>query len=83
MSAIECLIAFPALLFLHLRRLARGVLNPRLAEHCAIVGVGGDVEHGGAVIHPRLGAPMRAAPGGDAARKREQSDSAGVSSVIV
>ncbi|MGM0585736.1 MAG: amino acid synthesis family protein [Pseudomonadota bacterium] len=33
----------------------------------AIVGVNGDVEHGGAVIHPRLGAPMRAAAGGGAA----------------
>ncbi|MDX1742122.1 MAG: amino acid synthesis family protein [Ruegeria sp.] len=33
----------------------------------AIVGVSGDMEHGGAVIHPRLGAPMRAAAnGGDA-----------------
>ena len=30
----------------------------------AIVGVSGDMEHGGAVIHPRLGAPMRAAAGG-------------------
>lgn len=30
----------------------------------AIVGVSGDMEHGGAVIHPRLGAPMRAASGG-------------------
>lgn len=30
----------------------------------AIVGAGGDMEHGGAVIHPRLGAPMRAAAGG-------------------
>lgn len=30
----------------------------------AIVGVLGDMEHGGAVIHPRLGAPMRAAAGG-------------------
>ena len=30
----------------------------------AIVGVNGDLEHGGAVIHPRLGAPMRAAIGG-------------------
>lgn len=30
----------------------------------AIVGVAGDMEHGGAVIHPRLGAPMRAAAGG-------------------
>lgn len=33
----------------------------------AIVGVAGDMEHGGAVIHPRLGAPMRAASGGGAA----------------
>lgn len=30
----------------------------------AIVGTSGDMEHGGAVIHPRLGAPMRAAAGG-------------------
>lgn len=30
----------------------------------AIVGVAGDMEHGGAVIHPRLGALMRAAVGG-------------------
>ena len=30
----------------------------------AIVGVSGDMEQGGAVIHPRLGAPMRAAAGG-------------------
>ena len=30
----------------------------------AIVGVAGDMEHGGAVIHPRLGAPMRAAAHG-------------------
>lgn len=30
----------------------------------AIVGVRGDMEHGGAVIHPRLGKPMRAAVGG-------------------
>lgn len=33
----------------------------------ALVGVMGDVEQGGAVIHPRLGAPMRAAAGGGAA----------------
>lgn len=33
----------------------------------AIVGVSGDMEHGGAVIHPKLGAPMRAAAqGGEA-----------------
>jgi len=33
----------------------------------AIVGVAGDVEHGGAMIHPKLGKPMRAAVGGGAA----------------
>ena len=33
----------------------------------AIVGVEGDIEHGGAVIHPKLGKPMRAAVGGGAA----------------
>jgi len=33
----------------------------------AIVGSAGDMEHGGAVVHPRLGAPMRAAAqGGEA-----------------
>ena len=30
----------------------------------AIVGLAGDIEHGGAVIHPKLGAPMRRAAGG-------------------
>src|SRR4029078_8620853 len=30
----------------------------------AIVGVAGDFEHGGALIHPKLGKPMRAAGGG-------------------
>ena len=30
----------------------------------AIVGVDGDMEHGGAMIHPKLGKPMRAAVGG-------------------
>lgn len=30
----------------------------------ALVGVAGDLEHGGAVIHPKLGKPMRAAVGG-------------------
>lgn len=33
----------------------------------ALVGVDGEMEHGGACIHPRLGAPMRAAAGGGAA----------------
>jgi hypothetical protein len=30
----------------------------------AIVGIAGDLEHGGALIHPKLGKPMRAAVGG-------------------
>lgn len=30
----------------------------------AIVGVGGDMEHGGALIHPKLGKPLRDAVGG-------------------
>jgi len=33
----------------------------------AVVGVAGEMEHGGACIHPRLGKPMRAAIGGGAA----------------
>lgn len=33
----------------------------------AIVGIDGDLEHGGAMIHPKLGKPMRAAVGGGAA----------------
>lgn len=30
----------------------------------AIIGVAGELEHGGAMIHPKLGKPMRAAVGG-------------------
>ena len=33
----------------------------------AIVGVNGDIEHAAAVLHPKLGKPMRAAVGGGAA----------------
>jgi len=33
-------VAFPLLLMLHLRRLAQRVLDPRLAQHCAIIGYG-------------------------------------------
>ncbi len=33
----------------------------------AIVGVGGDIEHAAALLHPKLGKPMRAAVGGGAA----------------
>ena len=42
-------------------------LLPRAAccyGKAAIVGLGGEIEHGAALIHPKLGAPMRAALGG-------------------
>ncbi len=38
--------------------------TPRSYGKAAMVGVNGDPEHGAAVIHPKLGAPMRAAVGG-------------------
>ncbi|MEH6527558.1 MAG: amino acid synthesis family protein [Sneathiella sp.] len=39
--------------------------NPAVSYgKAAIVGVAGDFEHGGALIHPMLGKPMRAAVGG-------------------
>ena len=37
---------------------------PRVYGKAAIVGVNGDQEHGAALIHPKLGAPMRVAVGG-------------------
>lgn len=37
---------------------------PRAYGKAAIVGVNGDVEHAAAVLHPKLGKPMRAAVGG-------------------
>lgn len=42
--------------------------NPAVSYgKAAIVGVAGDMEHGAALIHPKLGKPMRAAVGGGAA----------------
>ncbi len=39
--------------------------NPPISYgKAALVGANGDMEQGGAVVHPRLGAPMRAAAGG-------------------
>lgn len=45
---------------------AVGMLNgaPVSYGKAAIVGADGDLEHGGAAIHPKLGKPMRAAVGG-------------------
>jgi Amino acid synthesis len=38
--------------------------EPTEAEKEAIVGAAGEMEHGGACVHPMLGKPMRAAIGG-------------------
>ena len=45
--------------------LVRRLPNPATSYgKAAIVGLNGDFEHGGALIHPKLGKPMRAAVGG-------------------
>ncbi|MGE4612353.1 MAG: amino acid synthesis family protein [Paracoccaceae bacterium] len=43
----------------------------------AIVGSDGDMEHGGAMIHPKLGKPIRAAVGGGKAVDPLQRESCG------
>ncbi len=48
----------------------------------AIVGVAGDLEHGGAMIHPKLGKPMRAAVGGGKALIPSNAKVANVGSSI-
>ena len=48
----------------------------------AIVGVAGDLEHGGALIHPKLGKPMRGAVGGGAALIPSNAKVAGASATI-
>lgn len=49
-------------------RIAAQLPNPAVAYgKAALVGTDGLMEHGAACIHPRLGAPMRAAIGGGAA----------------
>jgi hypothetical protein len=45
--------------------LVKRLPNPAVSYgKAAIVGLAGEFEHGGAVIHPKLGKPMRAAVGG-------------------
>ena len=41
--------------------------SPKSYGNAAIVGIGGDVEQGSAMIHPKLGKSMRSAVGGGAA----------------
>ena len=48
----------------------------------AIVGAAGDLEHGGAMIHPKLGKPMRAAVGGGKALIASNAKIANVGSSI-
>lgn len=51
-----------------MKRLVEQLPGPPVSYgKAAIVGVAGDVEHGAAVLHPKLGKPMRAAVGGGAA----------------
>jgi hypothetical protein len=48
-----------------MRDLASLLSRPAVAYgKAAIVGVAGEIEHGAAMIHPRLGQPMREAVGG-------------------
>jgi hypothetical protein len=66
---VEQLIAFGADLGEFLVREALGLL-PRPAisyGKAAIVGTSGDIEHAAALLHPRMGKPVRAAIGGGAA----------------
>ena len=48
----------------------------------AIVGTAGDMEHGGAMIHPKLGKPMRAAVGGGKALIPSNVKVAGIGAAI-
>ena len=63
---LSALVSFGAELGDQLVRQALELLpNPPTSYgKAAIVGVNGDFEHGGALIHPKLGKPMRAAVGG-------------------
>jgi len=67
---LEQLIGFGEELGDLLTRRAVGLLQGRAGESfgkAAIVGLGGELEHAAALLHPKFGAPMRAALGGGAA----------------
>lgn len=63
---LEALIPLGAELGERLVREALGVLAKPVVSYgkAAIVGTGGDIEHAAALLHPRMGKPMRAAIGG-------------------
>jgi len=67
---LELLIGFGEELGDLLTRRALALLQGNAAESfgkAAIVGLGGELEHAAALLHPKFGAPMRAALGGGAA----------------
>ena len=67
---LDLLIGFGEELGDVLTRRAVGLLNDRAGESfgkAAIVGLRGELEHAAALLHPKFGAPMRAALGGGAA----------------
>jgi hypothetical protein len=60
-------------------------LAPGAAESygkAAIVGEGGEIEHAAAILHPKLGAPMRAVLGGGAALVPSAKKRGGMGAVI-
>jgi len=63
---VSVLVPFGAELGEHLIRSALNVLEKTVISYgkAAIVGTAGDVEHAAAIIHPRMGKPMRDAIGG-------------------
>ncbi len=66
---VEQLVMFGAELGERLVREALPLLSRSATSYgkAAIVGTSGDIEHAAAILHPRLGKPMRAAIGGGAA----------------
>jgi hypothetical protein len=63
---VSVLVPFGAELGEHLIRCALKVLEKAVISYgkAALVGTAGDIEHAAAIIHPRMGKPMRDAIGG-------------------
>jgi hypothetical protein len=63
---LSSLIPFGAALGEQLSKEALALVTAPVVSYgkAAIIGTGGDIEHGAAIIHPQMGKPMRAAIGG-------------------
>ena len=63
---LNILIAYGATLGEQLSKEAIAFLNRPVVSYgkAAIVGTGGDIEHGAAIMHPKMGMPIRATIGG-------------------